>query len=542
MTAPMTTKAKSCKRVMLIECDQHQSRVAILEDDRPAEIYLERQERRTIVGNIYKGKVSRVLPGMQAAFVDVGLDRNAFLFVGEVIDPQASYDDLVRERAPTIGELLAPGQELVLQVLKDPLRDKGARVTTELTLPGRYLVLLPKSHQQAGVSRRIEEPEERERLRTLAEGLRPEQAGLIIRTAGEGRNREDLETDLAFLVSRWRCIEARIREAKPASLVHRDLDLAERVVRDVLDTSVDVVRVDGTVTHQRIKRFVEDMEPALADRILLDDYAAGLFARFGIDRAMDDALKERVWLKCGGSIVINQTEALVAIDVNTSRFVGRTNLEETVLATNLEAVVEIARQIRLRNLGGIIVLDLIDMESPENRASVLAELTAELAKDRARTKLLGISDFGLVQLTRKRSRPSLERQLTESCPHCRGTGRVRSAPTVCLDLRRALLESAARWPGQDLTVRLHPEVAARLERGERQVLEEVEAVLGAAILLTPEPHRRLDQYEILEPEGVPLQGTPPGTPSRTAPRTAPRTAIGTPASSQSPPRDESPTS
>ncbi len=530
MTAPTNERAKPANRVMLIECDQHQSRVAILEDDRPAEIYLEREEKRTIVGNIYKGKVSRVLPGMQAAFIDVGLERNAFLFVGEVMDPQTSYDDLVRERAPTIGELLAPGQELVLQVLKDPLREKGARVTTELTLPGRYLVLLPKSHQQAGVSRRIEEPEERERLRSLAEDLRPEGAGLIVRTAGEGRNREELEADLAFLTSRWRRIQERIRAAKPASLVHRDLDLAERVVRDVLDASIDVVRVDGTVTHERIKRFVEDMEPRLADRILLDDYAAGLFARFGIDRAMDDALKERVWLKSGGSIVINQTEALVAIDVNTSRFVGRTTLEETVLATNLEAVVEIARQIRLRNLGGIIVLDLIDMESPENRANVLAELTAALAKDRARTKLLGISDFGLVQLTRKRSRPSLERQLTDSCPHCRGTGRVRSAPTVCLDLRRDLLESALRRPGQELTVRLHPDVGARLERGDRLVLEEVEAALGATVLLVADPHRRLDQYEILEPAGRPL------------PATTPNPEPGAPTRSQIPPRDESPTS
>lgn len=486
------------RRVMLIECAAWQTRVAILEQDRLVELFLEPYERQTIVGNIYKGEVSRVLPGMQAAFVEIGVERSAFLFVGEVIDPQASYDDLLRDRQATIGELLVPGQQLLLQVLKDPLRDKGARVTTEITLPGRYLVLLPNAPQQIGVSRRIEDPEERERLRTLAEVLKPEDAGLIVRTAGAGHSRRALAADLAFLRGHWQRIAARAAAAGPATRVHRDLDLAERIVRDMLDDSVDLVRVAGEATYARIRSFVEAIEPALAGRVKLDAYDTGLFARFGIDRAIDHALEPRVWLPSGGSIVLEQTEALVAIDVNTSRFVGRTTLEDTVRATNLEAVEEIARQIRLRNLGGIIIIDLIDMENDENRHAVLERLEKELAKDRARTRLLGISDFGLVQLTRKRSRPSLERQLTEACPYCRGTGRVRSAATVCRDLERELAHRRQTAAGRGVAVRVHPAVAAQLQHADRPLLEALEQALGGPLRLEPDASLHRERFEIAD--------------------------------------------
>lgn len=484
------------KKAMLIEHSASESRIAVIENDRLAELFIERSDHRAIVGNIYKGKVSRVLPGMQAAFVDIGLERNAFLFVGEVIDPLASYDDLVRDRAPTIGELIAPGQELLLQILKDPQRGKGARVSTEITLPGRYLVLLPGHSEQAGVSRRIEDPVERERLRDLAAELRPEGAGLIVRTAGAGQDRSALAADRDFLLGRWQRIDAKARSASPPSLVHRDLDLVERVVRDLLDDSFDVVRVADEETHARVCAFIEDIEPSLVPRVKLDAYDTGLFARFGVDQAIETALKPRVWLRSGGSLVIDQTEALVAIDVNTSRFVGRTSLEDTVLATNLEAVAEIARQLRLRSLGGIIVVDLIDMESAENRQRVLAALEAELAKDRAKTKLLGISDFGLVQLTRKRSRPSLERQLTDPCPYCRGTARIRSASLVFRALRRDILAAQDKLSGE-VVVRVHPEVAVHVEQEGREVLDAIERELGVAIILEGDAALHHERFEIL---------------------------------------------
>ena len=440
--------------------------------------------------------MARVLPGMQAAFVDVGLERNAFLFVGEVVDPRATYDDLVRDRHPEIAELLSPGQELVVQVLKDPLRDKGARVTTEVTLPGRYLVLLPNGAPQVGVSRRIEDDDERERLRTVAEPLRPEGCGLIVRTAGEGCDEAALAADVAYLVGRWRRISARAGAAATPSRVHADLDLVARVVRDLLDDSVQVIRVGDVATHRQIRSVVEEMEPALAERVKLDDYERPLFDRFGIDRAIDAALEPRVWLPSGGSIVINQTEALVAIDVNTSRFVGRTSLEDTVLATNLEAVEEIALQLRLRNLGGIIVLDLIDMEREESRTRVVGALEAALARDRARTKLLGMSELGLVQLTRKRSRSSLERQLTDRCPYCRGGGRVRSPATVCMDLHRALLEHSGQLAPDTVTVRVHPDVAAHLAEAS-SLVDGLERALDRTLCVESSEALHRARFEIL---------------------------------------------
>ena len=530
---------------MLVEWDPHQTRIAILEQDRLAEIFIERHQQLGVVGNIYQGRVNRVLPGMQAAFVDIGLDRDAFLYVSEVVDPLATYDeveareansdsdgeirlpksetdapdpadsetpaaveeaaesdppDVAEIRQPerlSIDQLLKPGQELMVQVLKDAMPNKGARVTTQITLPGRSLVLLPNvSH--LGVSRRIEDEDERLRLRSLLEELQPDGVGLIVRTVGEGCEREEFETDLAFLSKLWQRIYQRGERVSAPTLVHRDLDLALRVVRDYLTSDYSVIWVDGEETYERLVEFVDQMQPSMLGRIKLFQQNSGLFERFAIEDEIEAALKTKVWLKSGGHIVIHPTEALVAIDVNTGRFVGRHNLEDTVLTTNLEAVREVVRQIRLRNLGGIIVIDLIDMEEPEHRELVFDALAREMAKDRARNRVLRISEFGLVEITRKRSRPSLERILTQPCPYCRGTGRIKSLSTIGLDLRRQLLQQRSRFRDREILLRVHPEVARELQRQSQPILRELERELRTEILIQSDAGLHHERFDILE--------------------------------------------
>ncbi len=543
---------------MLIECDPHETRVAILEQDRLAELFIERHRQLGVVGNIYQGRVNRVLPGMQAAFVDIGLDRDAFLYVSEVVDPFATFEEVVpldakqgeaaaadtaagdteaedegagepepetptfpdalgsfdgegagEETAaeiarvqqtperPSIDQLLKQGQEITVQVLKDAMPNKGARVTTQITLPGRSLVLLPNV-PHLGVSRRIEDEEERQRLRSLLAELQPPRCGLIVRTAGEGSDREELESDLAYLSRLWQRIRQRSERVGAPTLLHRDLDLALRVVRDYLSSDYTAIWVDGEDTYERLVEFVDQIQPSMLSRIRLFQQDTGLFERFSIDDEIDAALKTKVWLKSGGHIVINPTEALIAIDVNTGRYVGRHNLEDTVVTTNLEAVQEIVRQIRLRNLGGIIVIDLIDMEEPEHRQRVSDALAQEMAKDRARNKVLNISEFGLVEITRKRSRPSLERLLTQSCPYCRGLGRVKSLATIGLDLRRQILQQKGRFQSRDVLLRVHPDVARALQREGQPILRELEHELRTEILIQSDSGLHHERFDILE--------------------------------------------
>ncbi len=537
---------------MQVEYDPHETRVAILEQDRLAELFIERHRQLGVVGNIYQGRVNRVLPGMQAAFVDVGLDRDAFLYVSEVVDPLATlgeveelepkpgqapddpgslaerqdrlhgvapedgerdaFGDLIAAtppsgagepvmaqtpERPSIDQLLKAGQEITVQVLKDAMPNKGARVTTQITLPGRSLVLLPNV-PHLGVSRRIEDEEERTRLRALLAELQPPRSGLIVRTAGEGSDREDLESDLAYLSRLWQRIRHRSERVSAPTLLHRDLDLALRIVRDYLSSDYSAIWVDGEDTYERLVEFVDQIQPSMLSRVKLFQQETGLFEQFAIEDEIDAALKTKVWLKSGGHIVINPTEALIAIDVNTGRYVGRHNLEDTVLTTNLEAVKEIVRQIRLRNLGGIIVIDLIDMEEPEHREQVSEALAREMAKDRARNKVLNISEFGLVEITRKRSRPSLERLLTQSCPYCRGTGRVKSLATISLDLRRQILQQKGRFQSRDILLRVHPDVARALQREGQPILRELEKELRTEILIQSDSGLHHERFDILE--------------------------------------------
>ncbi|MEM8959907.1 MAG: Rne/Rng family ribonuclease [Acidobacteriota bacterium] len=482
------------RKTLLVEDDPFETRVALLENDRLAEIFIERPDRLGWVGNLYKGRVSRVLPGMQAAFVDIGLERDAFLYVGEVVDSLATVEDVEGAEPPSIGELLVQGQELLVQVLKDPLPNKGARVSTQITLPGRYLVLLPEV-EQLGISRRIEDDAERERLRGVLEAIQPPGCGLIVRTAGLGQDEPVLRGDLVELEAQWQRLRQRAAQLRPPALVHRDLDLAVRVVRDTFSDDFDTVWVEGDEAYESIVAFLHATAPYLAPRVRRWEEPTPLFEHYAIDQELDKALESRVWLKSGGTIVIQSTEALVAIDVNTGRFVGRDNLEDTVLATNLEAVTEIVHQLRLRDLGGIVVIDFIDMADADNRARVMAALEAELARDRAKSKVLALSEFGLVQLTRKRSRQSLERQLTAPCPYCRGSGRVANVESIGLDIRRRLVRDRSRYRhGARLVV--HPDVARSLATSPVGLLAELERLIDAELIVDENDTLHREHWQI----------------------------------------------
>lgn len=495
------------ERRFLIESDRHQTRVAVLEEGRLTEIHLERKRTRSVVGSVYKGRVSRILPGMQAAFVDIGLVRDAFLFAGDVrvafsaIDELSDADPQTQEFPPVnekpIEEMLTTGQELIVQVVKAPLPNKGARITTEVTLPGRYLVFVPTVAGN-GISRRLQCAEERERLRAILDELAVDDGGLIVRTVGEGKEREDFARDLDILRGKWKEINERAQITSAPSLLHGEEGLALRFVRDRFTAEIEEVLVDGTEVYDEIVSFSRSLGPGLVERVRLWGEEGALFEQLGIEREIDAALRSKVWLRSGGYIVINPTEALVAIDVNTGRFVGGTDLETTVKQTNLEAVEEIVRQIRLRDLSGIIVIDLIDMAEPENRKLVFAALERELEKDRAKHQVLSLSEFGLVELTRKRSRENLSRLLTRPCPTCEGSGRIRSVSTICLRLRREILARANRLGDRRLVVRVHTDVLRSLETEQHDILEELHEALDEQLVLEADGSLHEEEYHIAE--------------------------------------------
>ena len=495
------------RRQLFVESDRHQTRVAVLEDGRLTEIHLERKKSRSVVGSVFKGRVSRILPGMQAAFVDIGLAREAFLFAGDVREALSAIDDLsdadpqTKEfpavSAPPIEEVLTTAQELIVQVVKAPLPNKGARITTEITLPGRYLVFVPTVASN-GISRRLQEAEERERLREILEKLDADEGGLIVRTAGKGKQLEDFEQDLVVLRGKWREITERAKTAQAPSLLHAEEGLALRFIRDRFTAEIEELLVDGTEAYDEIMSYSRSLGHGLGNRVRLWDEEGTLFEQLGIEREIDAALRSKVWLRSGGYIVINPTEALVAIDVNTGRFVGGKDLETTVRQTNLEAVEEIVRQIRLRDLSGIIVIDLIDMTEAENREVVFAALERELEKDRAKHQVLNLSEFGLVELTRKRSRENLSRLLTRPCPTCEGSGRIRSLSTICLRLRREILARANRLGDRRLVVCVHSEVLRSLESEQHDILDELREALGEQLVLEADSSLHEEEYYIAE--------------------------------------------
>lgn len=489
--------------ILFFSVNPFETRVALRENSRLVSYRAERHRTGSTVGNLYKGRVTRVLPGMQAAFIDIGLPRDGFLYVREAGGILDDFTDIFRvdssppvgEPADTdIGDLLRDGQEILVQVVKDPIGTKGARLTTHITLPGRFLVYMP-TVVQLGVSRRITDDDERDRLKNIIESF--SDGGWIVRTAGEGQGKTELEADRRYLRKLWEHVQAAADRAHAPYLVHSELSPVLRAVRDTFTVAVQEAWVDDEEAFEEILRFLEQTDPSLVPRLKLYRRSTDLMTAFGIDRELEKALKPKVWLKSGGYLVVNQTEALVAIDVNTGKYVGTKSLEETVFTLNLEAVREIVRQLRLRDLGGIVVVDFIDMEEPAHRVALYEALASELETDPARTQLLPMSDIGLIQLTRKRTRPSLDRTLSRECPYCHGSGRIKALPTICLEIRRELLAAVASEISDQVSLVVHPEVSHYLQGPFRDLLRELEEVHGLQVILRENPLIHQEQFELI---------------------------------------------
>jgi ribonuclease G len=554
---------------MIISSAPHETRVAILEDDHVVEVYIEREQSRGVVGNIYKGRVSKVLPGMQSAFVDLGLERDAFLYVSDVISPteEALEDDEEepavafapqpgetgeggdqltpamglpiaaegvtpaapangngeaprpasngdghrhgrgrdRDRQPPtakIEDLLKEGQEVVVQVVKEPLGTKGARITSHLSLPGRFLVYMP-TVDHIGVSRKIESRDERRRLRGIVQKFREESGlpgGCIIRTAAASRPEADILADLTYFQQVWSEVQKKRETQRTPAVLFQEESLVTKLLRDLLTEQFTAIRIDNEVEHRRVLALVTRIMPNMIGRLRHHTKDFPIFDEYGVQSEIEKALRSKVWLKSGGYIVINQTEALVAIDVNTGRYVGKKSagrLEDTIVKTNLEAAKEIVRQVRLRDLGGIIVLDFIDMEEKKNRQKVAQALEQELRRDRAPSKSVQVSDFGLIIITRKRVKSSLERQMTEPCPYCSGTGTIKTSATICYDILTEVKKVSADLDGYSLVLRVNPEIARAFKDESRPLLKELEATVGRAVTLRPDEQLHHEQFDLM---------------------------------------------
>ncbi len=545
---------------MIISSTPHETRVAILEDDHVVEVFIEREHSRGVVGNVYKGRVSKVRPGMPSAFVDLGLERDAFLYVTDVISPteealedddpvpvaaepaepgngstvdtgaipipteapepvavaagngggqpQRAPDNRRRDRpertlpSQKIEDLLKEGQEIVVQVVKEPLGTKGARITSHLSLPGRFLVYMP-TVEHIGVSRKVESRDERRRLRTIVQRFRDQTGlpgGVIIRTAAANKAEEDINADLTYFQQVSTEIQRRRESERTPAVLFREESLVTKLLRDLLTEQFSAIRIDDAAEHQRVMAFMGRFAPNMAGRVkrFTKDYP--IFEEYGVQSEIDKALRSKVWLKSGGYIVINQTEALVAIDVNTGRYVGKKSagrLEDTIVKTNLEAVKEIVRQIRLRDLGGIIVLDFIDMEEKKNRQKVAQAVEQELRRDRAPSKSVQVSDFGLIIITRKRVKSSLERLLTEPCPYCSGTGTIRTTATICYDILSEVRKVSADLDGYSLVLRVNPEVARALREESRGVFRELESTVGRQVTVRADEQLHHEQFDLM---------------------------------------------
>lgn len=500
---------------LIINVTLGETRVARLENGVVAELYIEHAKDQGVVGNVYKGKVVRVLPGMQAAFVEIGLDRTAFLHASDVIADVAQYEQKLIDEDFESGEeseskpkrssknrqdkriqdLLKEGREILVQVEKGPISTKGARLTTHVSLPGRNLVYMPTSHH-VGVSRRIDDDKERKRLRDLVLEERPKGAGFIIRTAGSQTTRSDIQTDMQYLLRTWKEVETKVSENKAPSLIHEELDVLMRVVRDLFTSDIDRLIIDDPAAAKRIRDFVATFMPSLESQVEVYDGNEPIFDHFGIEVEITRALGQKVWLKSGGYIIIEQTEALTAIDVNTGRFVGRRNLEDTILKTNLEAVKEIVYQLRLRNIGGIIILDFIDMERRSNRQKVFTVLKEALKQDRARTSITKISDLGLVEMTRKRTKEDIRRQLTDPCLYCEGKGYLKSATTIAYEIFRETQRVLSEEKANQYTIFCHPHVANLLYDEERKWLEKFEHLYKVRLAIKGVADYHVEQFDV----------------------------------------------
>ncbi|WP_291989307.1 Rne/Rng family ribonuclease [Luteitalea sp.] len=557
---------------MIVSATDRETAVAILEDDQVVEFFMERERQQGVVGNVYKGRVSKVLPGMQSSFIDLGLERDGFLYVSDVItpaealeddpdEPSTPADDVAaglasdvdgggldvadgrarqsdapddgagddeasqganghtppaqaagrngdrrqrQERAaqPNIEDLLKEGQDVLVQVVKEPIGTKGARITSHVTIPGRFLVFMP-TVDHIGVSRKIESREERARLRGIVRQFRELHAfngGVIIRTAAANRPDADILGDLDYFLQVWKEIKHKSETQRSPAVIYREQSLVAKLLRDLLTDEFSVIRIDSPEEFRRVTSLVERIMPAMLPRVKLYTRDFPIFEEYGVRTEIDKALRSKVWLKSGGYIVINQTEALVAIDVNTGRYVGKKTtgrLEDTILKTNLEAVKEIVRQLRLRDMGGIVVLDFIDMEDKKNRQKVFQTLEGELRRDRAPSKAIQVSDFGLIIITRKRVKQSLERLMTDQCPYCSGTGTIKSSATVCQEILNEFRKVGNDLDGHGVLLRVNPEIAEALQGDERGVLREVEQVVGRKVTVRPDAYLHHEQFDVM---------------------------------------------
>ena len=500
------------KREILINANPRETRVAILEDEELVELLVDRPEARRMVGDIYLGRVEAVLPGIQAAFVDIGTEKSAFLHASDLVydeggepgdeDEDDDSDEAqdrrhARSKAPPIQDVLKRGQDLIVQVSKEPISTKGPRVTAQISLAGRFLVYMPFA-SRVGVSRKIGDRAERQRLREQVQSMLPENSGgVIVRTVGEDVTRETFERELNTLIGQWKRLKKKTRFVRAPSQLHRETSVTRSLMRDVFSTKVEQVTVDSKQTFNEIVEYLNGIAPELVDRIKLYEDEAPLFDKANIEPEIRDLFKRRCDLPSGGYLIIEPTEALVSIDVNSGRFTGKKDPEKTILKTNLEAAREVARQLRLRDVGGIIVCDFIDMETKANRDRVLQELRQHLSRDRARTKAFAVSDLGLIEMTRQRVRQSHLQNMTEPCPTCHGTGRVFTAETVVRRVERSVRRIGVDGRKDGLVVKLHPEVAMYVLEQERDFLKKLEKAVGFALELRDDPLLRPDEFKLV---------------------------------------------
>ncbi len=487
---------------IIVDINPYQTRVVLMEEDAPSEVLIERRGRERLVGNIYIGKVQNVLPGMQAAFVDIGLERNAFLYAGDIQIDKSDFSfnngesEVKLPPVPNIKDMVKSGQEIIVQVVKEPVGTKGARITTHITLPGRSLVLMP-TVDYIGVSRRIEDERERARLKTEIEAIKPEGVGVIVRTAAVGKTRDEFEADIKFLIRLWERIVQKARLLTPPHLIHGEEPLIFRAIRDMFTPDVDRLVINDKEFYEKAQMVAGIISPALRGKVQLYEDVPDMFDILGLDAAIDKALSHKVWMKNGGYIIIDQTEALTTIDVNTGKYVGNNdNLQETITQTNCEAAAEIARQLRLRDISGIIIIDFIDMDEISDKERVLETLQNELKKDRTKSNVLGITQLGLVEMTRKKTRQCISNTLQSPCPYCGGTGKVLSVESVMLKVRRKLRNCFAHESCDNYLVRINPSVAEAISG----ILAETPDVLLSddkkTLWIEPVPDMHLQEFEI----------------------------------------------
>ena len=483
---------------LLINVTPQETRVAYVENGVLQEVHIERARRRGLVGNVYKGKVSRVLPGMQAAFVEIGLERTAFLHASDIVQTAVQKQENGDRSTETIMELLREGQEIIVQVVKDPMGSKGARLTTQISIPSRYLVYMPGA-DHIGVSQKIEDEAERQRLKDIINRYADEfdPGGYIIRTVGEGVGDEAIYSDMRFLQKLWNAIKEHSETDPCGTLIHEDLPLVMRTMRDLSGTEIEKVRIDSNETFNKVYKFASKFIPELANCIEYYPGERPIFDIYAIEDEIRKALERKVALKSGGYLIIDQTEAMTTVDVNTGAFVGHRNLEETIFKTNLEATQAIVRQLRLRNLGGIIIIDFIDMQDPEHRRQVLRALEKNLERDHAKTHISEVSSLGLVEMTRKRTRESLEHVLCETCPICNGRGSLMTAETVCYEIFREIMREARQFEAQQFLVLAAQPVVDMLLDEESTSVAELEEFIGIPIRFQVESEYTQEQFDVV---------------------------------------------